>query len=68
MPIGRVPPPDPMEVARGQLIWELKTAVGDDLQRAVFEGGEWLHKRPEDDEVAEALGLAERRLAGPSAD
>jgi hypothetical protein len=57
-----------MEVARGQLIWELKTAVGDDLQRAVFEGGEWLHKRPEDDEVAEALGLIKRRLAGPSAD
>ncbi len=57
-----------MEVARGQLIFELKTAVGTDLERAVFEAGEWLHKNPDDDEVAESLSLAERRLAGPAAD
>ncbi len=68
MTSGRVPPPDPMEVARGQLIFELKTAVGTDLERAVFEAGEWLHKNPEDDEVAESLSLAERRLARPAAD
>jgi hypothetical protein len=68
MTSGRVPPPDPMEVARGQLIFELKTAVGTDLERAVFEAGEWLHKKPDDDEVAESLSLAERRRAGPAAD
>jgi hypothetical protein len=57
-----------MEVARGQLIFELKTAVGADLERAVFEASEWLQKNPDDDEVGEALTLAERRLAGPAAD
>jgi hypothetical protein len=57
-----------MEVARGQLIFELKTAVGTDLERDVFEAGEWLHKNPDNDEVAEALSLAERRLAWPAAD
>ena len=56
-----------MEVARGQLIFELKTAVGSDLERAVFEAGEWLQKNPDDDDVGEALSLAERRLAGPAA-
>ena len=56
-----------MEVARGQLIFELKTAVGADLERAVFEAGEWLQKNPDDDDVGEALSLAERRLAGPAA-
>ena len=67
MTSGRVPPPDPMEVARGQLIFELKTAVGADLERAVFEASEWLQKNPDDDDVGEALSLAERRLAGPAA-
>ncbi len=46
----------------------IKTEVEADLQRAGFEAGEWLHKNPDDDEVAESLSLAERRLAGPAAD
>jgi hypothetical protein len=40
MTSGKVPPPDPTEVAAGQLISELKTAVEADLQRAAFEAGE----------------------------
>jgi hypothetical protein len=61
MTSGKVPPPDPTEVAGEQLISELKTAVEADHQRAVFEAGEWLHKNAAD-EVAEAL------QASPSGD
>jgi len=59
---GRVPPPDPMERARITLIQALDNAVGADLERAVREGGEWVHRRPWDEEVAEALAQATRRL------
>jgi hypothetical protein len=55
MTSGKVPPPEPTEVAGGQLIFELKTEVEADLQHAVFEAGKWLHKNAADGEVAEAL-------------
>ena len=62
MPSGSVPPPDPMERARATLIQTLDNAVGEDLERAVREGGEWVHKRPWDEEMAEALARATMRL------
>ena len=62
MPIGRVPPPTPMEGARAHLIWELKTAGGKELKRVVREGEKYVHHYPDDVEVAEALTHAERRL------
>ncbi len=68
MPVGRVLPRDPIDEARERLLWALDNADGEALERAVYEGGEWVHKRPYDDEVAEALERAERRLAGPAAD
>jgi hypothetical protein len=48
-------PPDPTEVAGGQLISELKTKIEADLQRAVFEASKCLHKNAADGEVTEAL-------------
>ncbi len=51
-----------MERARATLIQALDNAVGADLERAVREGGEWVHKRPWDEEVAEALARATTRL------
>ena len=59
---GRVPPPDPTERARATLIQALDNGVGEDLERAMHEGGEWVHKRPWDEEVAEALTRATTRL------
>jgi hypothetical protein len=69
MTSGKVPPPEPTELAGGQLIFELKTEVEADLQHAVFEAGEWLHKNAADGEGGRSsTSLAERRLAGPAAD
>lgn len=51
-----------MERTRAALIQALENAVGGDLERAVREGGEWVHKRPWDVEVAEALARATTRL------
>ena len=52
----------PMEGARAHLIWELKTAGGIDLQRAIREAREYVYHYPDDQGVAEALERAERRL------
>jgi hypothetical protein len=52
----------PMEGARARLVWELKTAGGKDLKRALREAREYAHHYPDDAGVAEALERAERRL------
>jgi hypothetical protein len=51
-----------METVRLELIQALDTMQGEDLDAAVLRGSEWVHKRPYDVEVAEALDRAERRL------
>jgi hypothetical protein len=51
-----------MEGARSHLVWELKTAGGIDLRRAIREASEYVHHYPDDNELSDALERAERRL------
>jgi hypothetical protein len=51
-----------MEGARAHLIWELRTASGKDLKRALREARKYAHHYSDDYQVAEALDRAERRL------
>jgi hypothetical protein len=51
-----------MEGAHARLVWELKTAGGKDLKRAIREAREYAHHYPEDHAVADSLERAERRL------
>ena len=51
-----------MESTHAHLIWELKTASGKDLKRAIREGREYKHHYPDDYEIEDALERAERRL------
>ncbi|MCA1837818.1 MAG: hypothetical protein LC674_03360 [Actinobacteria bacterium] len=51
-----------MDGARAHLIWELETAGGKDLERAIREAREYVHHYPDDYKVADALERAERRL------
>lgn len=50
-----------MEGARERLIWELKTAGGKHLKRAIREAEAYKHHYPDDHAVVEALERAERR-------
>jgi hypothetical protein len=50
-----------MEGARAHLVWELKTAGGRDLQRAIREAREYVHHYPDDCELVDVLKRAERR-------
>ena len=52
----------PMEGARAHLIWELRTASGKDLKRALREARKYARHYSDDHKVAEALDRAERRL------
>jgi hypothetical protein len=52
----------PMEGARARLIWELKTAGGTHLKRAIREARGYKYHYPDDYEVEDALERAERRL------
>ncbi len=51
-----------MEGARTRLVWELKTAGGEDLQRAIREARNYVHHYPDDYALGDALERAERRL------
>jgi hypothetical protein len=51
-----------MEGAHERLLWELRTAGGKHLKRAIREAEAYKHHYPDDYAVAEALERAERRL------
>jgi hypothetical protein len=52
----------PVEGAWAHLIWELRTASGKDLKRALREARKYARHYSDDHKVAEALDRAERRL------